>query len=162
MPKFLVIDDDYERLSSYKELFSFLNIEYLFAIEDLNKYVQKDYDGYIIDVKLDGTNCNNARYLGASFADVIKTVPSNKPIFIVSGRWKEVMDGSEMSSLLKSGRYKNVLGYFSWDKISKEQLNLYQDFAKTQLYNFQGVRNHYFDDNENNAGNHYAKRELQF
>lgn len=145
MNRFLLIDDEKERIEHYEKLFNFLQLEYLENINDLPIQVQKNFDGYIIDVKLDN---DNAKYLGASFKEVLDEVPEGKPIFVVSGKWKEVMNGSEMSCLLKTKKYKNVLGYFSWDKIENNNLSLYQEFAKTQLNNYFGIRSHGIGDDE--------------
>lgn len=149
MNRFLVIDDEENRFELYKNLFSFIEIEYLESIDDLSIYIDKNFDGYIIDIKLDvNNNSSNISYMGASFKSVIDSIPSNKPIFLISQRWREVMNGTEMSSLVKSEKYKNVLGYFSWDIIEGNNIALYQEFARTQLKNFEGIRNHNISEND--------------
>lgn len=113
MNKFLLIDDDASRLKHYCDLFNFVEIEYLEDGNDFPKYMEKTYDGYIIDVVLDGRDCRKNNYMKLSFQTIIEKIPDNKPIFIVSSNWKEVMDGETMRLLVQSEKYKNILGYFS-------------------------------------------------
>ena len=142
MNKFLLIDDENSRLGAYKELFNFVEIEYMEDASEFTQYMEKNYDGYIIDVMLDGRNSYSNNYMTLSFESVIDRIPYNKPIFIVSRDWQEVVAGDAMRILVQSEKYKNILVYFSWDLIEKGEIELYRNFSKTQLNNFEGIRIH--------------------
>lgn len=131
MKKFLVIDDDITRLNAYKKLFDFVEIEYAATTEEVKSKIPTS-DGYLIDIIY-----NEACYSGLTFKVVVDLLPENKPIFIISNKWNEAMDGSKMQCLVQSSRYKNVLGYLSWDKINSGDTNeIVKDFILTQYNNY--------------------------
>lgn len=131
MKKFLVIDDDATRLDSYKKLFDFVDIEYASTADEVKSKIPV-CDGYLVDIIY-----NEACYSGLTFKVVVDLLPENKPIFIISNKWNEAMDGSKMQCLVQSSKYRNVLGYLSWDKIDSGDANeIVKDFILTQYNNY--------------------------
>lgn len=104
MKKFLVIDDDVTRLESYKKLFDFVEIEYAATTEDVKEKIP-ECDGYLVDIIY-----NEPCYSGLTFKVVVDLLSENKPIFIISNKWNEAMDGSKMQCLVQSSKYRHVLG----------------------------------------------------
>lgn len=130
--KFLVIDDECEqRRDVYCDFFDFLNLDFANNSTELEQKIKMTYDGYILDVLFQNT-CYNM----VTFDFVVEKLKENKPIFIVSSDWKAVMDTAKMNSLTASQKYKNILGYFSWNSINNENANIIKDFAKTQLMHY--------------------------
>lgn len=131
MKKFLVIDDDVTRLESYKKLFDFVEIEYAATTEDVKEKIP-ECDGYLVDIIY-----NEPCYSGLTFKVVVDLLSENKPIFIISNKWNEAMDGSKMQCLVQSSKYRHVLGYLSWDKINAGDANeIVKDFIITQYNNY--------------------------
>lgn len=143
MRNFLVIDDNSDRLSAYKKLFDFVNLEYAANSDEVREKIKK-YDGYLIDIVYD-----EPCYSGLTFKVVVDLLPEDKPVFIISNRWQEAMDGSKMQSLVQSSKYKNVLGYLSWEKISNGDTNeIVKDFIITQFNNYYDLAYEAFEPND--------------
>lgn len=143
MRKFLVIDDNSDRLNAYKKLFDFVEIEYAADSNEVKEKIKK-YDGYLVDIVYD-----EPCYNGLTFKVVVDLLPEDKPIFIISNRWQEAMDGSKMQSLVQSSKYRNVLGYLSWEKISDGDTNeIVKDFIITQFNNYYNMAYEAFEPND--------------
>lgn len=143
MKNFLIVDDNSERLSAYKKLFDFVNLEYAANSDEVRDKIKK-YDGYLIDIVYD-----EPCYTGLTFKVVVDLLPEDKPIFIISNKWQEAMDGSKMQSLVQSSKYKNVLGYLSWEKINDGDTNeIVKDFIITQFNNYYDLAYEAFEPND--------------
>ena len=142
MKTFLVIDDDANRLNSYRKLFDFVNIEYAATTEQVKSKIPK-CDGYLVDIMYD-----EPCYIGLTFKNVVELLPEGKPIFIISNKWNEAMDGIKMQYLVQSSKYKNVLGYLSWDKISSDINEIVKDFILVQFNNYYNLAFEAFEKNQ--------------
>ena len=143
MQKFLVIDDSQDRKDSYGKVFNFVELDYAFTKKEFLEKIKANYDGYFIDIIYEAES-----YEDFSFQQILERIPSKKPIFLISSQWQTAMDNNKMKSLRISGKYNDILGYFSWKTIHEGQEEYIRDFVKEQIAHYFDMAYGAFDDNQ--------------
>lgn len=121
--RILVIDDDLQRRKQHyaNALEAKYEVEYT-ENADLIFYVIKDVkaDMYIIDLDLSGFT-NPETSLPLTVDAVLRAVGKDKPIILLSGTYKELMDDGRLTPIIKNAAEEgyNVCSFFTWGDIVK-------------------------------------------
>lgn len=144
MQKFLVIDDSQDRKDSYGKVFNFVKLDYAFTKKEFLEKIKSNYDGYFVDIIYEAES-----YEDFSFQQILERIPDKKPIFLISSQWETAMDTMKMKSLRISGKYNDILGYFSWKTIHEGQEEYIRDFVKEQIAHYFNMAYGAFDNDQN-------------
>lgn len=144
LKKFLVIDDSEEREDMYLRVFNFVQLDFAFTKKDFMEKIEQKYDGYIVDISY-----LPEKFETYDFRKIIYSIPSRRPIFIISSQWERAMDTMKMKHIHESGKYNDVLGYLSWQSINETKQEEYvRDFVREQMTNYFDWAYDAFDDNQ--------------
>ena len=121
--RILVIDDDLQRRKQHyiDALDGRYEVKYT-ENADLVFYVIKETkaDLYIIDLNLD-LFTNPDTNLPLTVDAILRVVGKDKPIILLSGTYKELMDDGKLTPIINNASEKgyNVCSFFTWDEVLK-------------------------------------------
>ena len=121
--RILVIDDDLQRRKQHyiDALDGRYEVKYT-ENADLVFYVIKETkaDLYIIDLNLD-LFTNPETHLPLTVDAILRVVGKDKPIILLSGTYKELMDDGKLTPIINNASEKgyNVCSFFTWDEVLK-------------------------------------------